>query len=135
MSRQTRSDAQTKFKTDPECIVFLISIKSGGVGLNLVSASRVYLMEPYWNPAVEQQAVDRVHRLGQTQTVTTTRFIIKNSIEENMQERQRYKTALAEKALNDDEDDGPKKKRKGQSSIDKERILQEKIKSLAILFH
>jgi SNF2 family DNA or RNA helicase len=86
---------------------------------------------------VEQQAVDRVHRLGQTKEVTTTRFIIKNSIEENMQERQKYKTALAQKAL-DEEDSGQiigGKRRKRAGVKDKEEILQEKMKSLAILFH
>lgn len=86
---------------------------------------------------MEQQAIDRVHRLGQTKEVTTTRFIIKNSIEENMQERQKYKTALAQKAL-DEEDSGHStggKRRKRLGVKDKEEILEEKMKSLAILFH
>jgi SNF2 family DNA or RNA helicase len=136
MSRTQRSTALNNFKNDPDTKIFLLSIKAGGVGLNLVTASRVYLMEPYWNPAVEQQAIDRVHRLGQTKEVTTVRFIIKNSIEENMQKRQKYKIALAQKAFNEDGDDdgiSDKKKRK-RNPKDKETILLQKLESISILF-
>ncbi|KAI8850412.1 P-loop containing nucleoside triphosphate hydrolase protein, partial [Chytridium lagenaria] len=84
-----RSNAITKFKQDPYLSVLLLSLKAGGVGLNLTIASRVYIMEPYWNPAVEQQAIDRVHRMGQTRTVHTVRFISKETIEENILELQR----------------------------------------------
>jgi SNF2 family DNA or RNA helicase len=137
MSRIQRSNALTEFKNNNEVCIFLLSIKAGGVGLNLVAASRVYLMEPYWNPAVEQQAIDRVHRLGQTKEVTTIRFIIKNSIEENMQKRQKYKMALAQKALSEDVDDElgttDKRKRK-RSPVNKEAILMQKLESISILF-
>lgn len=139
MNRNQRSLALDSFKSDPEVTIFLISIKSGGVGLNLVSACRVYLLEPYWNPAVEQQAVDRVHRLGQTRPVTTIRFIIKNSVEENMQKRQKYKTALAQKALEEEDGDvdgdGRRRKRsRVQAIAEKQSILLEKVESIAILF-
>jgi SNF2 family DNA or RNA helicase len=128
MTRQSRSACLKKFSTDPNVTVFLISIKAGGVGLNLVSANRVYLMEPYWNPSIENQAIDRVYRLGQTKPVTTIRFIINDSVEKNMQKRQSYKIALAEKALTDDEFKGKKRKR------GRDMLLKEKVESLAILF-
>lgn len=144
MSRTSRSEAEKDFKSKKNMTVFLISIKAGGVGLNLTTANRVYMMEPYWNPAVEQQAIDRVHRLGQTRPVTTIRFIINNSIEQNMQKRQIYKTALAEKALDEDDlcqEDDPsnqssslayRKRKRGASGRDE--ILKEKMESLNILF-
>ncbi|KAJ1328664.1 hypothetical protein BSLG_010392 [Batrachochytrium salamandrivorans] len=95
MQRTARYEAMLKYKNDPNITVMLISLKSGGVGLNLTAASRVYLMEPYWNPAVEQQAVDRVHRMGQTRPVVSIRFIVKESIEENMLALQRKKLEMA----------------------------------------
>lgn len=61
MQREDRDKSLNNFRKDPSCEVFLISLRAGGVGLNLTSANRVYLMEPYWNPAVEAQAMDRVH--------------------------------------------------------------------------
>ena len=64
--------------------VLLISISCGGTGLDLTAASRVYLLEPQWNPMIEEQALNRVHRMGQTKDVTTIRYIIENSIEEVM---------------------------------------------------
>ena len=64
--------------------VMLLSLRAGGVGLNLTSASRVYLLDPWFNPAVEEQAMDRVHRLGQERPVVVTRFVVKNTVEERM---------------------------------------------------
>ncbi|EGF78401.1 hypothetical protein BATDEDRAFT_90880 [Batrachochytrium dendrobatidis JAM81] len=112
MVLSSRSEAMLKFKTDPSVTIMLISLRSGGVGLNLTAASRVYLMEPYWNPAVEQQAIDRVHRMGQTLPVVSIRFIVKGSIEENIQALQRKKLEMAKATFkeedeyteNDDED-------------------------------
>ena len=144
MSRATRSEAQNEFKNNKKVTVFLISIKAGGVGLNLTTANRVYMLEPNWNPSIEQQAIDRVHRLGQTRPVATIRFIIDNSIEINMQNRQKYKSALADKALDSDDlqaDEtlskfGPKnsgqKRKRGVAGRD--AILKEKMESLSILF-
>ncbi|KAG0704108.1 P-loop containing nucleoside triphosphate hydrolase protein [Suillus ampliporus] len=99
MKRDDRTRAMEALKHDPGCEVLLVSLKAGGVGLNLTAAQRVYLMDPYWNPAVENQAVDRIHRLGQTRPVTTVKLIIENSIEDRLLEVQRKKTELANMTL------------------------------------
>ncbi|KAH7910699.1 SNF2 family N-terminal domain-containing protein [Hygrophoropsis aurantiaca] len=99
MKRDDRTRAMDALKRDPGCEVLLVSLKAGGVGLNLTAAQRVYLMDPYWNPAVENQAVDRIHRLGQTRPVTTVKLIIENSIEARLLEVQRKKTELANMTL------------------------------------
>ncbi|KAF8913027.1 SNF2 family N-terminal domain-containing protein [Gymnopilus junonius] len=99
MKREDRTRAMDALKHDPACEVLLVSLKAGGVGLNLTAAQRVYLMDPYWNPAVENQAVDRIHRLGQTRPVTTIKFIIEDSIEAKLLEVQRKKTELANMTL------------------------------------
>ncbi|KAI8910476.1 SNF2 family N-terminal domain-containing protein [Gorgonomyces haynaldii] len=119
MTRQQRYEAMETFKSDDRYTVFLVSLQSGGVGLNLVRASRVYIIEPYWNPAVESQAIDRVHRLGQTRPVEAIRFIIKRSIEENMLALQQYKMELAQDAFRE-------KKRK--------QVQVERLESLRMLF-
>ena len=64
--RATARSGSTRFQTDPACGVFLISLKAGGLGLNLTAADYVFLLDPWWNPAVEAQAIDRTHRIGQT---------------------------------------------------------------------
>ncbi|KAM6960682.1 helicase-like transcription factor [Aplochiton taeniatus] len=79
--------------------IMLLSLKAGGVGLNLTAASQVYLMEPAWNPAAEEQCVDRCHRLGQKKNVFITKFIVKDSVEENMVKIQRQKQDVVEKAF------------------------------------
>jgi SWI/SNF-related matrix-associated actin-dependent regulator of chromatin subfamily A3 len=99
MKRDDRTRAMDTLKYDPACEILLVSLKAGGVGLNLTAAQRVYLMDPYWNPAVENQAVDRIHRLGQTRPVTTVKLIIENSIEDRLLEVQRKKTELANMTL------------------------------------
>jgi SNF2 family DNA or RNA helicase len=68
-----REERVTRFQTDPECGVFLISLKAGGLGLNLTAADYVFLLDPWWNPAVEAQAIDRTHRIGQTRRVFAAR--------------------------------------------------------------
>ncbi|CAG8507063.1 1873_t:CDS:10 [Funneliformis mosseae] len=75
--------------------IMLISLRAGGVGLNLTAASRAYLMDPWWNSSIEDQAIDRVHRIGQKTEVRVIRFIIKNSIEEKMLSIQKRKNAIA----------------------------------------
>uniref|UniRef100_A0A672VED0 Helicase like transcription factor n=1 Tax=Strigops habroptila TaxID=2489341 RepID=A0A672VED0_STRHB len=75
--------------------VMLLSLKAGGVGLNLTAASRVFLMDPAWNPAAEDQCFDRCHRLGQKHSVVITKFIVKDSVEENMLKIQKKKRELA----------------------------------------
>src|SRR5262249_14103371 len=68
-----------RFQNDPECPLFLISLKAGGLGLNLTAAEYVFLLDPWWNPAVEAQAVDRAHRIGQTRKVFAYRLIAKGT--------------------------------------------------------
>jgi SNF2 family DNA or RNA helicase len=82
--------------------VFLISLKAGGLGLNLTAADYVFLLDPWWNPAVEMQAIDRAHRLGQTRRVIAYRLICANTVEEKIAELQNKKRTLAEAILHAD---------------------------------
>ena len=82
--------------------VFLISLKAGGVGLNLTAARAVYLLDPWWNPAVEAQAIDRAHRIGQHQTVFATRLIAADTVEQKVLELQSRKKGLADAIINAD---------------------------------
>ena len=100
MSRIQRAAALASLRDDPEICVILVSIGAGGLGLNLTTASKVYVMEPQFNPAAEAQAVDRVHRLGQDREVTITRYIMDGSFEEKMLELQQKKKALADLSMN-----------------------------------
>jgi len=95
MSVRARSNVLRTFATDPSVTVFLISIKAGGQGLNLISANKVYMMEPQFNPGVEQQAIDRVHRLGQKRDVHITHYIMKDSVENGILDLQKKKEDLA----------------------------------------
>eukprot|EP00897_Mesotaenium_endlicherianum_P006370 jgi/Mesen1/5761/ME000292S04834 len=97
MSAKRRDAAMAAFRsTAPSSPhVILVSIKAAGVGVNLVAASRVYVMDPWWNPAVEEQAIDRVHRLGQTRAVEVIRYAVADSIEERMLQLQEKKRELA----------------------------------------
>ena len=79
--------------------VFLISLKAGGAGLNLTAADYVIHMDPWWNPAVEDQASDRVHRIGQERPVTVYRLVVKNSIEEQIVDLHKQKRDLADSLL------------------------------------
>lgn len=97
-----REKAIVEFQENTECKVFLISLKAGGVGLNLTAADYVYIVDPWWNPAVEQQAIDRTHRIGQTKSVFAYRFICKDTIEEKMLLLQERKRLLAEDLISDD---------------------------------
>jgi superfamily II DNA or RNA helicase len=101
-STRDRGAVVERFQTDPETNVFLISLKAGGVGLNLTAAGYVYLLDPWWNPAVEAQAIDRAHRIGQTQPVFAYRLIARDTVEEKMLELQRSKKQLAEAILEGD---------------------------------
>ncbi|HEV8320553.1 MAG TPA: DEAD/DEAH box helicase [Myxococcota bacterium] len=91
--RQARVE---RFQTDPKCGLFLISLKAGGLGLNLTAADYVFLLDPWWNPAVEAQAVDRAHRIGQTRPVFAYRLLCKDSVEEKVAELQARKKELAD---------------------------------------
>ncbi len=91
-----------RFQNDPDCKLFLISLKAGGVGLNLTAAEYVFLLDPWWNPAVEAQAIDRAHRIGQTQTVFAYRLIAKDTVEEKVLQLQSSKRELADAIINED---------------------------------
>jgi len=82
------------FQQDETIKIFLISLKAGGLGLNLTAADYVFILDPWWNPAIEAQAVDRAHRIGQQKTVFTYKFITKNSVEEKILDLQRSKQKL-----------------------------------------
>jgi superfamily II DNA or RNA helicase len=90
------------FQTDPECKLFLISLKAGGLGLNLTAAEYVFLLDPWWNPAVEAQAIDRAHRIGQGRHVFAYRLIAQDTVEEKILELQKTKRALADAIVNAD---------------------------------
>ncbi len=96
-------DGQTKdrrgqvelFQENDDIQLFLISLKAGGLGLNLTAADYVFILDPWWNPAIEAQAIDRAHRIGQQQTVFTYKFITKNTVEEKIVALQKHKLRLA----------------------------------------
>jgi superfamily II DNA or RNA helicase len=91
-----------RFQTDPDCRLFLISLKAGGVGLNLTAAGYVFLLDPWWNPAAEAQAIDRTHRIGQTKPVFAYRLIAKDTVEEKVLALQQTKRELADAILGGD---------------------------------
>ena len=99
---RNRAAKVERFQTDPDCPIFLISLKAGGLGLNLTAAEYVYLLDPWWNPAVEAQAIDRSHRIGQTQHVFAYRLICRDTVEEKILELQQKKRDLADAILNAD---------------------------------
>ncbi|XP_059661087.1 DNA repair protein RAD16 isoform X2 [Cornus florida] len=96
MTMGARDAAITRFTEDPDCKIFLMSLKAGGVALNLTVASHVFLMDPWWNPAVERQAQDRIHRIGQYKPIRIVRFVIENTIEERMLKLQEKKELVFE---------------------------------------
>ncbi|MBL6964086.1 MAG: ATP-dependent helicase [Bacteroidetes bacterium] len=89
-----------KFQHDPDSRLFLVSIKAGGVGLNLTAADYVFILDPWWNPAVESQAINRAHRIGQDKKVFAYKFITKESIEEKILNLQKSKKGLADEFIN-----------------------------------
>ncbi|HEY6955792.1 MAG TPA: SNF2-related protein [Flavisolibacter sp.] len=101
-SAPDREKAIQAFQNDEETRVFLISLKAGGVGLNLTAADYVYIVDPWWNPAVEQQAIDRTHRIGQTKNIFAYRMICKDTIEDKIMQLQEKKRMLAKELISDD---------------------------------
>ena len=91
-----RAGPVERFQTDPACGLFLISLKAGGTGLNLTAAENVFLLDPWWNPAVEMQAIDRTHRIGQTKPVFAYRLVARDTVEERILELHAHKRALAD---------------------------------------
>ncbi|HBG06284.1 MAG: helicase [Geobacteraceae bacterium GWC2_58_44] len=101
-----RKELVERFQGSAEPCVFLLSLKAGGRGLNLTRASYVFHLDPWWNPAVENQASDRAHRIGQQNQVTITRLLMRHSIEEKMMELKKRKLKLYRALLEDSEHDG-----------------------------
>jgi len=100
---QEREKAITNFQNNDTCRVFIISLKAGGVGLNLTAADYVYIVDPWWNPAVEQQAIDRTHRIGQTKNIFAYRMICTDTVEDKIIQLQEKKKSLARDLISDEE--------------------------------
>jgi superfamily II DNA or RNA helicase len=99
-STRDRDREVARFQGDPEIKVFLLSLKAGGVGINLTAADYVVIFDPWWNPAAEQQAIDRAHRMGQTKPVIAYKLIVRDSIEEKILRLQEQKSNLADEIIN-----------------------------------
>jgi superfamily II DNA or RNA helicase len=97
-----RASRVERFQTDANCPLFLISLKAGGLGLNLTAAEYVFLLDPWWNPAVEAQAIDRAHRIGQSRHVFAYRLLARDTVEEKVAELQQSKRDLADAILKAD---------------------------------
>jgi SNF2 family DNA or RNA helicase len=93
---RNRGEKVKRFQDDPACPLFLISLKAGGHGLNLTAADYVFILDPWWNPAVEAQAVDRAHRIGQTRRVFAYRLIARGTVEDKILQLQKSKKDLAD---------------------------------------
>ncbi|MFH1258306.1 MAG: DEAD/DEAH box helicase [Elusimicrobiota bacterium] len=98
-SPQQRKTEIKKFQEKPEIKLFLLSLKAGGIGINLTAADYVILFDPWWNPAVETQAIDRTHRIGQTRKVIAYKMIVKNTVEEKILELQEKKKNLVQEII------------------------------------
>ncbi|RYP77538.1 hypothetical protein DL771_001111 [Monosporascus sp. 5C6A] len=105
-----RQSILDRFTADARVKVLLMSIQTGAVGLNLTAANNVHIVEPQWNPSIEQQAIARAVRIGQTRVVTVFRYVTKGTVEENILELQRKKSNLAKFTL----DDGPEDEKSGK---------------------
>ena len=99
MDAKQRNNEVEKFQTKKNCKVFLLSIKTGDKGLNLTAADYVMIADPWWNPAVEQQAQDRAYRIGQDKPVVIYRFISKNTIEDKIKNLQIKKKGYAQQII------------------------------------
>ncbi|PWJ39123.1 DEAD/DEAH box helicase [Sediminitomix flava] len=102
-STKDRQQEVNKFQNNKKCQVFLISLKAGGLGLNLTAADYVFILDPWWNPAIEAQAVDRAHRIGQENQVFIYKFITKGSVEEKILALQKNKLDLANNLISTEE--------------------------------
>jgi superfamily II DNA or RNA helicase len=100
---RNRQELVEKFQSDDGSTLFLISLKAGGLGLNLTAADYVYLLDPWWNPAVEAQAIDRAHRIGQTRPVFAYRLVARDTVEDKILELQAGKRALADAIVRADQ--------------------------------
>lgn len=119
MSHKARQEAINAFQEDKDVRVFIISLSAGGVGLNLTAANKVFMMDPWWNPATEDQAIDRVHRLGQTREVEVYRLVMKDSLEERIMDLQKKKRDMCSTALG-----GQFRKGKSRQEMKAERMAE-----------
>jgi SNF2 family DNA or RNA helicase len=101
MSADARNNAILSFTDDARCKILLVSLKAGNAGLNLVAASQVIILDPFWNPFIEMQAVDRAHRIGQQNEVKVHRILVKSTVEDRIIELQNRKRKLVEAALDE----------------------------------
>jgi SWI/SNF-related matrix-associated actin-dependent regulator of chromatin subfamily A3 len=108
VNEHDRTDALSRFSSDPEIKVILFTISCGAVGLDLTAANRAYLLEPQWNPTIEDQAFARIHRMGQQRPVTTVRFLMKDSYEEEVINVQKQKSNFASLLLSGKRSKGTK---------------------------
>ena len=99
---KNRQEVVDNFNNNPTIPIFLISLKAGGTGLNLTGADYVIHYDPWWNPAVEDQATDRAYRIGQTKKVCVYRFITKNTVEEKIQKLKSKKRSLVDSVISVD---------------------------------
>ncbi len=99
---EKRGELVRAFQEDPNCSIFLLSLKAGGVGLNLTAADYVFIVDPWWNEAVERQAIDRAHRIGQKNTVIAKRYLMLGTVEEKMLQLKRKKQQAADQLLDFD---------------------------------
>ncbi|PNS16994.1 hypothetical protein CAC42_4958 [Sphaceloma murrayae] len=117
MHVRRRAKVIEQFRSDPTYAVLLVSIKAGGQGLNFTAANKVYMMEPQFNPGVENQAVDRVHRIGQTRKVEVVKFVMRDSFEGRIIKLQEQKMALAREAFGEGGKGGLKERMEGLRSL------------------
>ncbi|GFZ12847.1 DNA/RNA helicase protein [Actinidia rufa] len=103
LNQLQREKVIKQFSEESDILVLLMSLKAGGVGINLTAASNAFVLDPWWNPAVEEQAVMRIHRIGQTKKVMIKRFIVKGTVEERMEAVQARKQRMISGALTDQE--------------------------------
>ena len=113
-SRSQRESILRKFQDSVSGAVLLMTLKTGGVGLNLTKASYVFHLEPWWNPAVENQATDRAHRMGQQKPVQVYRYLMAQSVEEKIEVLKERKAAKFNALFSDTEELGPVEKGSGQ---------------------
>jgi SNF2 family DNA or RNA helicase len=102
MSAREREEELESFKTDPTKTVCLVSLRAGAYGLNLTCASQCVILDPFWNPFVEDQAIDRIHRIGQVKPVVVHRIVIEGTVEDRILALQEKKRDIIEGALAED---------------------------------
>jgi len=103
MDVKQRDSVLREFREDPNCRVLCISLKAGGVALNLTNANHIFLCDPWWNPAAEMQAIDRTHRLGQTRAIKAVRLVCLNTVEERIIQLQEKKRLVFDGTIGGDQ--------------------------------